>query len=389
MKICLINHLYRPFIRGGAENVVETIADGFIKNNNEVIVIATKPRFWRGEMPKLPYRVFYLGSFFSKLSRMPYAVRFFWHIGNILDIFTAVKVKRILLKENPDLVITNNLAGLSYLIPSVVKKKKIKLIHILHDIQLLHPSGLLIYGDEKKIDNFCSRIYQFFLKRLFSQVDAVISPSRWLLDLHTQKGFFSKAEKKIASNPIKTGTKYEGRGRNGVFQLLYATQIEEHKGIFFLVKAFLKLQKGNQNLQIKLKIVGGGQGEKKLRELIAGNSDIEYLGRVSSEKVSVEMGESSLLVVPSLCYENYPTVILEGVSNTVPVLAADIGGSREIIDKYGGILFKPRDIDDLVAKINLAIKNPQLLEGIKSEYLQYYPQLVSANSDYIKLLLSI
>ena len=60
MKICLINHLYRPFVRGGAENVVENIADGFIKNGDEIIVITTKPRFWRVKISPLPYRVFYL-----------------------------------------------------------------------------------------------------------------------------------------------------------------------------------------------------------------------------------------------------------------------------------------------------------------------------------------
>ena len=44
MKICLINNLYKPFNRGGAEKVAETIVDGLIKAGHEVFIISTKPR---------------------------------------------------------------------------------------------------------------------------------------------------------------------------------------------------------------------------------------------------------------------------------------------------------------------------------------------------------
>ena len=39
MKICLINSLYSPYFRGGAEVVVESIAQELIALNHEVMVI--------------------------------------------------------------------------------------------------------------------------------------------------------------------------------------------------------------------------------------------------------------------------------------------------------------------------------------------------------------
>ncbi|MCK5590955.1 MAG: hypothetical protein KAI72_03265 [Candidatus Pacebacteria bacterium] len=45
MKICLINNLYKPYARGGAEQIVKNIADGLSKKNHLVFIIATKPYF--------------------------------------------------------------------------------------------------------------------------------------------------------------------------------------------------------------------------------------------------------------------------------------------------------------------------------------------------------
>ena len=43
------------------------------------------------------------------------------------------------------------------------------------------------------------------------------------------------------------------------------------------------------------------------------------------------LSRMDVLLVPSLCYENSPTVIYELLALGVPVLAADIGGVAELI----------------------------------------------------------
>ncbi|MBU2214441.1 hypothetical protein KKA83_00735, partial [Patescibacteria group bacterium] len=45
MKICLINNLYKPYTRGGAEVIVELISQGLLNKNIEVVVISTMPFF--------------------------------------------------------------------------------------------------------------------------------------------------------------------------------------------------------------------------------------------------------------------------------------------------------------------------------------------------------
>ncbi len=389
MKVCLINHFYRPFIGSGAENVVENIVDGFLKNGDEILVITTKPRFCRQITPPSNQRIFYLGSSFHFFCKMPYFFRIFWHLFNIFDFLTARKVKKILRKEKPDLVITNNLAGMSYLIPPVIKELKIKHLHILHDIQLLHPSGLLIFGRESKMAGWPAKIYQFFVRIRFSKVDVVVSPSRWLLDAHLSRGFFIKAQKKILSNPvIAEGTQtLEKLDRDGdVFKILCVAQIEEHKGIFFLLKAWQQLLSSGFKGGVKLLFVGDGQKKDKLESLIKKDKDVEYLGRLDRPGVYSSMLQSDLLVVPSLCYENSPTVIFEAISKGLPVLAANIGGVGEIINKYGGFLFNPADINDLNAKIVWAIKNPREVEEVRRLYWHKSEELINSSQSYINSL---
>lgn len=51
-----------------------------------------------------------------------------------------------------------------------------------------------------------------------------------------------------------------------------------------------------------------------------------------------------VLIVPSLWYENTPTVIYEAIATGVPVIATDLGGMRELVQALrGGWLFPRRD----------------------------------------------
>ena len=72
----------------------------------------------------------------------------------------------------------------------LIKILKIKHVHILHDIQLIHPSGLMFYGQEEKIEKWSIKIYLKITRFLFSSPDYVISPSKWLLHMHDKNNFF-------------------------------------------------------------------------------------------------------------------------------------------------------------------------------------------------------
>jgi len=56
--------------------------------------------------------------------------------------------------------------------------------------------------------------------------------------------------------------------------------------------------------------------------------------------------------MPSRCYEGFPNVITRGMLFALPVIASNIGGIPEIVENgVTGLLYEPKNVDDLVAKI--------------------------------------
>ena len=340
MKICLINNLYKPYNHGGAESIVEISAKQLIKDNNKVFIITTKPNFQSLKNDtQSSIKKYYLPSSYYNLNKIPFFLRLFWHIWDMFDVVSYFKVKKILEKEKPDKIITHNLKGISFLIPRLIKKLNIKHTHFLHDIQLIHPSGLMLYGRESKIDSLSVKIYAQICKHLFKSVNTVISPSKWLLKMHASRGFFKNSKKEIAKqtkfNQIIKTKKYNN--------FLYVGQIEEHKGILFLVNVFEKLN-------YKLTIVGDGSKLETIKKQAKNNKNIKIIGKKNKKEVQKIMKKADCLIVPSICYENAPTVIYEAISANLPIIASRIGGIPELIsDKF---LFEPGNEEKLISIIS-------------------------------------
>jgi len=227
MKICLINNLFTPFSRGGAERIVEITAEEFKRSGHDVFIITTRPR---GKIAltknKKKEKVYYLPSYYVNSQEIREFFRLCLHILSFVDILTFFKVKSILKREKCDLAITHNLLGLSFLIPLAIKLNGIRHIHTIHDIQLLHPSGLMIFGREGIINTPQAKIYQCLTRFFFRSAQLVISPSNWLLELHTERLFFIKAKKKKIRNPVIIREGGKKNIDNKYFTILYVDQHE-------------------------------------------------------------------------------------------------------------------------------------------------------------------
>ena len=381
MKICLINNLYKPYNRGGAERIVELVVDGLQEAGYEVFLITTKPITQKHKNTKTQkHRIYYIDTLYYNLNRMPKILRLFWHLCDMFDIGSYFKVKAILKKEKPDVVMTHNLKGVGYLIPNVIKNLGIKHIHTLHDIQLLHPSGLMIYGKEKQIDGILAKMYASICRWLFGSPDVVVSPSKWLMDMHTNRGFFKDSMQAVISNPTFLITspptpaasppllsKERGVGgevKSESFRFFYVGQIEAHKGVLFLIKVFKILREELEDESCELIIAGDGSKLKQAQKLAGDDGGVKFLGRVDNKDLLIMMQKYNALIAPSLCYENSPTVIYEALAAGLPVIASRIGGITELAHKTAGILFKPDNGGDLMYQMKWAIEHKKRLQKI-------------------------
>ena len=359
MNICVINSLWGTYARGGAENVLKLLIVEMLQQGHQVFLITTHP------LPDTVVReinglkVFYLTSNFYNQDKLPYWLRFFWHIIRIFNISTYSKVKKILEKEQVEIVWTHNLIGLGFLIFNLFKTKRFRHFHTLHDIQLLHPSGLLMFGKEDMISSVVARVYQDIIRSYLSTFSTIISPSQWLLDLHHQHGFFLKNRSLVLSNPVKQEIVLKKKNLNPEkkFTFLYVGQIESHKGIDILIDAVTSLD----TQDAELIVVGSGS---LLEDLKHNTSDqrIIFKNHQSPEQVKSIMSEADCLVVPSRCYENYPTVILEARFVGLPVIGSNFGGIQEMI-QHEQLLFTPT-LSELRTKLDWCIVHDTELKNI-------------------------
>jgi glycosyltransferase involved in cell wall biosynthesis len=367
MKILIFNNLYKPFARGGAERVVERLADEFTAQGHELLVATALPL---GKSQPAAVGVHYfrgLPSLFYHLESLPKTLRLLFHLLGYVDPCVYRQTKKLLRSFRPDLVITNNLVGLGLSSLCAIKQDQAKHVHILHDIQLLHPSGLMMWGGENLIRSWAAKRYQALNGKYFSKAHLVVSPSQWLLDLHLGQGLFGRTAHEVIANPAnpERATPPEPRS-SATIDCLYVGQLERHKGIDFLLAAFKRLPS-----DYRLRIAGSGSQEVRVLDAAKHDSRIVFLGRLSPEQVATEMRQDSALIVPSLCYENSPTVIYEAMSQGLPIVAAKLGGIPELITDEQN-LFAPGDQQSLERTLTGPFNRNQALPQDKAITIERY-----------------
>ena len=210
-------------------------------------------------------------------------------------------------------------------------------------------------------------------KKLFAYPYLIISPSKWLLDFYTQRGFFQNIKKKIIKNPIPQNfakqDKNFSKNINQNFTFLYVGQIETHKGVLFLINTFNRLQL--KFPKCKLIIIGSGSKLEAAKKLAKNNPKIIIKGKIPNNELPVFFSKVDILIMPSLCYENSPAIISESFACGLPVLAAKIGGSAELIKEgENGYTFIAGDKNDLIKKIKYCIHNKNKIHQLRKKALE-------------------
>jgi glycosyltransferase involved in cell wall biosynthesis len=292
--------------------------------------------------------------FYGELGWHAAPARLLWHLRDAGNGQSARMVERLLRLERPEIVHTHNLKGIGFRVPAVLKKLRIRHVHTLHDVQLVAPSGLILKGKEKGfgVTDPLSRMFASMARSRFASPDIVISPSRFLLRFHEEHGFFPRSQKILLPNPApnvppaKHATSSETR-------FLFLGQIETHKGVLVLIEAFRRLVK--ERPKARLDVVGAGSALDAARAAAGKDLRISFYGKKNPAQFPDMFSKTDYTVVPSLCYENAPTVIVESFAYGVPVAVASIGGAAELVrNEKNGFVFEADSVGALVATLTRA-----------------------------------
>jgi teichuronic acid biosynthesis glycosyltransferase TuaC len=136
------------------------------------------------------------------------------------------------------------------------------------------------------------------------------------------------------------------------------------KGLRELISAARQIASSND--RFRLALIGDGVMKAELLKLIetAGLGEKVHLpGGLAPTEVAQWINASDVLTLPSWS-EGYPNVVVEAAACGRPVVATDVGGTREIVRAGNGILIPPKDVTALVAALELALNRKWNNEAI-------------------------
>lgn len=210
---------------------------------------------------------------------------------------------------------------------------------------------------------------ELFIKSFFAEVDAFVSPSRFLLGRFADWGLprekLVMIENGLEDGPVTPPRGVTPGGRRNRFA--FFGQLNPFKGIRVLIDAVTRVPADVWGDSV-LYVYGGNlehqpedfQASVKDLFRIAGRR-VRFMGSYKSPDLPNLMREVDWVIVPSTWWENAPVVIQEAFHHGRPIIASDIGGMKEKVrDGADGLHFHVGNAESLAEKMSRAIREPAL-----------------------------
>ncbi len=298
---------------------------------------------------------------------------------------------------------------LSFLMKSLKASKKSDIIHaqwalsafvgvLVKKIRKI-PLIVTIRGDDMNLAlkyNFTKKIFKYILKNC----DYITANNQAQADRIRQLGF-SNVDAVPNGVDIELFRPYDNKismkRRLGFLSdkkiILFVGWLIKRKGAKYLIDAFSGLNIKNKLLLL----IGDGSEKVKLKEHVKRlglDDNVIFLGSIPHREIANYMNASDVFVLPSLG-EGRPNVVAEAMACGIPVIATDVGGTRELVkDRKTGFLIKPRDklalkksMETLLLKPDLSVKISKNArnfildsnlswESCSEKYLMHYRKLI-------------
>lgn len=375
MKVLVVANTFPPAVQSGSGRAAAETARGFKQLGHEVIALTSKEfsgagslrlqtQDWEGVKV---YSWFPLNFYHLKnASQHNFVLRMAWTFCDMFNVSSWFVVRKLIKQEKPDLIVSHNIKGLGFLLPRLFAKHT-KYIHVLHDVQLVEPSGLLYPQTmDAVINSWPVRFHSALMRWLWKPVKKVVAPSRFLLEFYLTHQFFPQAELVQVYNPVPDLKPIEHTGKRIIF-----VGTETNKGIDDLFNVWDRVK----NLNCELRILGKGSRLKDAQLLAEKDEKVFVHGGLSHDEYIKIFATGDVLLYPSICVENSPTAVTEAISLGVPVVATDVGGTKELVQlSERSKLVNVGDIDTMVSALVEIINNETQYQPIKFPEAKEYAE---------------
>ncbi|MDP2638727.1 MAG: glycosyltransferase family 4 protein [Candidatus Azambacteria bacterium] len=392
MKILILSDYFDN--RGGAVGIAEAMARGLKQAGHDVSVIAAdQDKSLTGKRNENGVNIY---SIYSKYD-------LFWRAYiSLRNPQTVGEIKRIINKLKPDIIHAHNIhTHLSYYSLKIAKQSGAKVFLTAHDVMLFHYGKLTeanykvsVWQQIKRAGktynpfrNIAIRYYLRFVDKIFAVSNALknalndngiknvevvhngIDASDWVMDddvaIQNFKEKYNIQNKKI---------------------ILFGGRLGWLKGGREICLAMENVVKAVPDAILLLI----GKVDSEVKEIL---NFAVAAGWLSGDELKAAYHVADVVVTPSICFDSFPTINLEAMACSKPVIATCFGGSREaVLDGETGYIVNPFNIEELAEKITYLLKNPEIakkfgeagyervkkefnLEKMVENYLNWYKKI--------------
>jgi len=363
MKVLLVHNAYQQ--RGGEDSVVDSEEAMLTRGGHEVIAYRRHNDEVQGA---------------SRLSLLATTV---WSRQSEADVASLIEQHR------PDVMHLHN--SLPLVSPSVIwaaSQRGVPVVMTLHNFRLLCPQAMFLREGKvcedclggvpwRAVTRACYRespaqtavmvgslMVHRWLGTYQRHVDQFIALSAFARGKFLEAGFDAQ---RLSVKPNFVEEDASGpwvpdaaRARLGG---MFVGRLAPEKGVDVLAQAAPWLPAGC------IDVVGDGPLAPRLQ----GQAALNLVGFKALPEVLQRMQDKSFLLLPSICYENFPRTIAEAFSKGLPVIASRLGGMAEIIDDgQTGLHFEAGNARDLAEKVNWALSHPDAMRQMGERARQVY-----------------
>ena len=331
MRLLHLTSLYAPHHFGGAELVVQTLAEiqaqaGMTVGVAHLAPAPVPPSQLNGvDVLPLAHRN---PLWIMESGRYSGLVRKLNKVATIFNVLTARDFAGVLDSFAPDILHTHSMAELTPWMWAAAKQRGIPIVHSLHDFDLMCIRTTLFKdGKACQPPHLACRALSYPKQRQHRAIDQVVGVSQTILDVHLEHGLFTHlpaTARHVIWNPVNAMTDVVRQRLSGPLIFGFLGRPVPEKGIDVLIEACRQMGPGNWELR-----VGGRSpvGDSELRARAAG-LPITFEGYVQPGDF---LGRIDVLVAPAVWSEPFGLTVVEALTAGVPVLGSDLGGVGEII----------------------------------------------------------
>ena len=369
MRVLSVVSTFPPHFYGGGEVSAINQSDWLAKQGHEIGVITTagmgESELFGRQIDGLhvwrlrPRRLYT----YWNLARAPSWQKPLWHLQDHLDPNNRSMMARVIEEFKPECVNIHVVSGIGYNALYEIGNRNLAAVYFMHDLNLVCAKGSFFKNGEE-----CSRRCRICKIVCGFRIEAVrsikrlrfCSPSRAIVEKASQWLPDVKNNSCVVLNTNQYPRATVQRVLSDCVRFLFVGRMHITKGVHVLLEALEELA---DTYRFILTIVGTGPEEEKLRDRYGSRTWCAFTGFVQQEEVSNLMALHDALCIPSIWIENSPGVVIQALSQGLPVIGSNKGGIPELVHHgENGLVIRPGDVTAWREALTTVLRNPGCLE---------------------------